>query len=541
MFITQLRLQNFKRFSDLTIDLNRQNQSKPYKLVLLIGANGSGKSSVFDAFEYISSYSKDFSKQNQDYYRKNLDKSCFVSIKTDTDSFSLSDEETPFIGIESAFYGRSSLRQLPQLTRTALGQGSLDIEKDSDRPKLFIERDLRFENDLDRITGLILRDFFRGEAGNKEIKAKYIKPINQALERIFGENTKTTPRLLEIIPPLEQNVAKITFSKGSSEIHYNLLSSGEKEVFNILINLLTRRQYYQDTIYFFDELDLHLNTSLQETLLKEITENWIPENSQLWVASHSLGFIKYANDSPHAAVIDFDNYDFDDERTLFPSPKNEIALYEVAIPEKMLGQILSGKKIIICENQNDDKYNLLGLKNHIFVGVSNNYAVFNTIKKDPTFYGLRDRDFLTDGEIKKIREIYPNYFILKYSNFENYLYHPDNIAQLNPKGFDKEAYLNEIIKQKNQRLLHIVKGIESARKTYEEIKDSRLQIQDKEEREINENTILADLETNELERFYKFYDMKKQFDKRMLEKLQLSKEKLVQTTWFKTQISALLQ
>ncbi|MCU0390613.1 MAG: hypothetical protein MUE81_05810 [Thermoflexibacter sp.] len=240
-------------------------------------------------------------------------------------------------------------------------------------------------------------------------------------------------------------------------------------------------------------------------------------------------------------MIDFDNYDFDDERTLFPSPKNEIALYEVAIPEKMLGQILSGKKIIICENQNDDKYNLLGLKNHIFVGVSNNYAVFNTIKKDPTFYGLRDRDFLTDDEIKKIKEIYPNYFILKYLNFENYLYHPDNIAQLNPKGFDKEAYLNEIIKQKNQRLLHIVKGIESARKTYEEIKDSRLQIQDKEEREINENTILADLETNELERFYKFYDMKKQFDKRMLEKLQLSKEKLVQTAWFKTQISALLQ
>ena len=56
-----------------------------------------------------------------------------------------------------------------------------------------------------------------------------------------------------------------------------------------------------------DELDLHLNTQLQYNLLKEITENWIPENCQLWTASHSLGFIDYANGSEMAAIIDFDD------------------------------------------------------------------------------------------------------------------------------------------------------------------------------------------------------------------------------------------
>ena len=47
MRITKVELKNFKRFTDLTID----GIPTDAKLVLLIGSNGSGKSSVFDAFE----------------------------------------------------------------------------------------------------------------------------------------------------------------------------------------------------------------------------------------------------------------------------------------------------------------------------------------------------------------------------------------------------------------------------------------------------------------------------------------------------------
>ena len=59
MFINKLQLKNFKRFTDLTVDLapqppkgvaNQEDENLP-KLVLLIGANGSGKSCIFDAFE----------------------------------------------------------------------------------------------------------------------------------------------------------------------------------------------------------------------------------------------------------------------------------------------------------------------------------------------------------------------------------------------------------------------------------------------------------------------------------------------------------
>jgi len=50
MRITRLQLKNFKRFTDLTIE----SIPKEAKLVLLIGSNGSGKSSIFDAFNSLA-------------------------------------------------------------------------------------------------------------------------------------------------------------------------------------------------------------------------------------------------------------------------------------------------------------------------------------------------------------------------------------------------------------------------------------------------------------------------------------------------------
>lgn len=47
MRIKKIRLKAFKRFDDLTIDLG----TNPRKIVALVGPNGCGKSSIFDAFE----------------------------------------------------------------------------------------------------------------------------------------------------------------------------------------------------------------------------------------------------------------------------------------------------------------------------------------------------------------------------------------------------------------------------------------------------------------------------------------------------------
>lgn len=216
------------------------------------------------------------------------------------------------------FYGRSSLRQVSRLTRTTLEAAkSYDLANNSDRPLTYIDRDERLENDLEEITRSILQEFYQSDRARSEIIKTYVDPINQALERIFESEAPIIPQLVSIIPPLDGKVADVRFKKGNSKFGYDLLSNGEKQVFNVLVNLLSRQKYYQNTIYFVDELDLHLNTRLQYNLLKEVTEQWIPDNCQLWTASHSYGFIDYAREVDHAAIIDFNSLDFDTNRCCF--------------------------------------------------------------------------------------------------------------------------------------------------------------------------------------------------------------------------------
>lgn len=542
MFIEKLELKNFKRFTDLTIDLT--NLENNPKLVLLIGTNGSGKSCVFDAFEAVSGHIKDSMKNifsnkefEIEYYKKAQEKNFEIALYYKNQLIVKRDEN----GIPNdpknifRFYGRSSLRQVPKLTRTGLGQENFNIENDSDRPKYYIERDFRFENDLEKMTEQVVSKVFDNPIDSKSLINKYISPINEAFDNIFNHNYTNKLKLIRITPPVDRKTGKIIFKKGQVNVSYDFLSSGEKEIFNILFNLLVRKELYQDTIYFFDELDLHLNTQLQYNLLKEITENWIPENCQIWTASHSLGFIKYAQEYQKGIVVDFDDLNFDVPQTIYAEPKENLDIYEVAVPKELLLNIFNDFKLIFCENQNDEYYNLFGFNKTIFVGTKDSRSVFINIKHNKKYFGLRDRDFLTNGEINRLKEKYKNYKILEYYCFENYLYHPDNIEELNLDGFDKTNYKKEITKQKNEVYDYIISDFKSARKSYEDFKTNELKADGDEE-----NTIIKDLKSNNFEKFYKYFSMKK-FNRRTLEKYNLTKQKLVKTKWFKSQIENIIK
>ena len=262
----------------------------------------------------------------------------------------------------------------------------------------------------------------------------------------------------------------------------------------------------------------------------------MPKNCQFWTASHALGFIEYANQSADAAVIDLDELNFDIPQTLVPMPKRTLDVYEVAVPKQLLATIFSDKEIIFCENQNDQYFNLLGLKGKIFVGVANNNAVFARVKGDTNVFGLRDRDFLTSKEIKHLEKHYPNYRILRFYNFENYMYHPDNLASLNLPNFNLDAYKKAIIEQKNEKVDYIISDFKRARTSYLELKEDKIQ-----DTKDGENSIITDLKSDDFDRFYSYFDMKNKFNKKIIEQLNLSKEALVSTVWFKNQIENILK
>jgi AAA15 family ATPase/GTPase len=170
----------------------------------------------------------------------------------------------------------------------------------------------------------------------------------------------------------------------------------------------------------------------------------------------------------------------------------------------------------------------------VFVGVKDALDVFLNVKRDNRYYSLRDRDFLSDTEIDRIQKRYPTHRILEYYDFENYIYHPDNITEVAPAGFDRQAYIEEITRQKNAKLLQIVAVLASSKNSYEEFKT------DESLRDKDYDGVIADFESQEFERFYKFFDMKDRFVKTYIDRFNLSKSTLVSTRWFKAKINQVL-
>ncbi len=547
MKITKLELKNFKRFDDLTIDLT--SLIEPAKLVLLIGTNGSGKSSVFDAFEVLNKLGREgLSKSDSYYYLKKESKDFNVTITTDglhNSNNSIIITLHPSNNLEKlkkqSFYGRASVRQIPRLTRTSLGQRNVSFENDTDRPQTYIDRDNRFENDIEKVASSILTDVFKGNISTEAIIESYINPINNSFENIFGTEENTRIKLISIKPPLEGKTAEILFQKGTSTIPYDFLSSGEKEIFNILLNLLTRKEYFQDTIYFLDEIDLHLNTQLQKNLLKEITENWIPENCQLWTASHSLGFIEYANEAEHAAIIDFDNLNFDVPQVITPSPKKNFDVFEIAVSKEFLSKVFEGKRIVFSENTDTSRYNNLNLNNTVFFVGKDKSDVFHKAKNSSAYDGLIDRDYLTDEEIIDLLRVYQNLFILNYYSIENYFYHPENLEEYYKsvgKDFFKDDYKKAIIREKESSKSQILIRFPRARDGYPFYREKENEKKLKAFR-FNDQNILQMIESPDFETFYKVFPAK-HFGTQISERQNLNKDNLAKTTWFKTKIEEVL-
>ena len=550
MRISKIQLTNFKRFSDLLID----NIPDASKLVLLIGTNGSGKSCLFDAFGFIDGTIKRDVAINEEYWnyfkkKTDVDVSVKITFENNVECLVSSGGFKQSKLTDTTFYGRTSFRQIPRLTRKYLGQsGQLDLEKDSDRPKFFIERDDRFENDIEKITEVILKDFFRSKQSNEQIREKYIDPINSALKNIFGSGNGTKLQLLEIIPPLEGKIAQITFQKGDSEFHYNYLSAGEKEVFNILINLLIRRPLYRDTIYFLDEIDLHLNTKIQFTLLKELTENWIPENCQFWTASHALGFIEYAKQSESASIIDFDDLDFDLPRMLTPEPKDNPDIYEIAVGKEFLPALFRQMNVYFVENKDRKYYAGIGVDNTVFVSGNDRNNVYHKVRTTD-YKGIVDRDFLSDDDITQIEECYPNLHILRYYSIENYMFHPDNLEEYYnsvKRPFNKAEYISQLTEAKNFEKDALIPTIGLKRTEYPYFGEPKyngnpLQHRFKNKNEHAEQSAMVGsfLNSNDFECYYKSLPMKSCCTQ-LPQRQNIPKSNLTKTNWFGSQITRLL-
>lgn len=517
MKITQVKLKGFKRFHDLTINL----ESPSKRIIALVGPNGCGKSSVFDAFEVKAAQTRGWKQGvNQSYFSKSAHSSDIEETYAANKAVQIKIEPENHTISKKSFHIRSSYRFTSRLNVTELKQKP-DILDDTVRPNTSIDIDHRLTDNYERLFSNWLDDLENSDKSGKQLKQEILNRINSILEKVLDIRISS---LGNITKP---NEGQLYFEKGKSKkFPYENLSSGEKEVIDILIDLVVKERHFDDTVYCIDEPELHISTAIQRKLLVEIFKI-IPNDCQLWIATHSIGFLRALQDElkNETSVIDFSNHDFDEQIVLIPMKQtrnNWKKVFATALED--LTGLVAPKTLIYCEGRidPDKKGDEAGLDAIVYNNIFENefhdayfvssggqtqpddhseitILILSKALRDINILILKDKDINSDKSdtSEEQREAWlresKNRRMLKRKEIENYLFDFEVIKKAYP-AVTQEQYtsviidcLNDDVKNKSGALkvlcapgnkmnksefkIHLSKHISSEMNTYKELRE----------------------------------------------------------------------
>ena len=340
MKVKSIHLSDFKRFTDLTVD----GLPATARLIVLLGPNGCGKSSLFEAFYQKAFEYRNLGRSNDpDYFwklpgehrRKNLNiKVQFHEANSD---------------LKKAFYVRTAYRNDADMNITGIKK--LQSVFEETRFQRLIDNDATASSNFQRLAANALERGFRREDRHKtlgEYQDETLGEIQDSMRRLFPDLI-----LNGLGNPLSDR--SFMFDKGmATRFLYKNLSGGEKSAFDLLLDLFVKRQEYDDTVFCIDEPEAHMNPRLQGKLLEELFRIAGP-NSQLWIATHAIGMMRKAlmlerDHSGEVIFLDFGNRDFDSKVVIKPSVPDR-AFWEnthsVALED--LASLVIPEKIVVCE------------------------------------------------------------------------------------------------------------------------------------------------------------------------------------------------
>lgn len=343
MQLQRVHLQNYKRFTDLTIT----GLPDTARLIVLAGPNGRGKSSLFDAFRsWHGMRSTGWGGETEYHVKKGTpfyDWEQQIQIELYQPYPDNHEQRKRAFYIRSAYRNDSEFR-IDRLERTGAMHEQPVVSRMIDDNKLVA---LNYRVVVSQtISGLFAET--DPTATVFEVRERLIGTVRDSVKSIFPDLTLTG-----IGSPLENG--NFYFTKGVSEnFPYSNLSGGEKAVFDLLLDLVLKRSFYDDTIYCIDEPESHLNTRVQAALLEEMLQ-LIPPHCQLWIASHSIGMMKYARDlkrqHPEEVVfLDFEDADFDKIAELRPVAVSRdfwSRTLNTALGD--LASLVAPERIVLCE------------------------------------------------------------------------------------------------------------------------------------------------------------------------------------------------
>ena len=337
--VSYVHIQKFKRFTDLRIGEIPESA----QLVVLVGPNGCGKSSIFDAILKWHREQTGLSHSGDTEYYDKTEVPGTVDIGLHSGSNPSRD----------SLYIRTAYRNDADFSSSRISAQPSPVENPGFHR--LIEDDKTVSGNYQRLLLDSMSTLYSEESKNKtggQIVDELVGDIQTSMVNIFGDLT-----LNAITGPLgsERGSGAFYFRKGTVDSYnYKNLSGGEKAAFDLILDIHIKKAYFENAIYCIDEIESHLHTKVQGALLKEL-RRIVPDASQLWVTTHSLGVLRAAQEmeatSPGSVcLINFDGADPDVSGEIASTRIDRVAWEKMlSITLDDLSNQVAPKFIVVCE------------------------------------------------------------------------------------------------------------------------------------------------------------------------------------------------
>ena len=424
----------FKRFGSLEI----QGLGVDVELVVMLGPNGTGKSSVFDAF-------LEWARAQGKRRRNNFSNDYFDS---ETGTFG-----RPEVFLHDNGTSESSEQLGPLVHVRTAHRNTPDVLANSIQK----QEDFRRRNPLDR---MVETDAALGEHYQRLV-ARFL-PVLSNLES--GDAVRDLENARAMLAPVQDSLTRVLphlrfaglgdptsggsfyFTRDAARgFRYENLSGGEKAVFDLLLDVHIAATELGTPLICLDEPEIHLNPAVQATVLTELMR-LLPNGSQLWIATHSVGMIRRAFDISAAepgrvAFLNFGQVKGPaPDVQLEPSqPSGQLLREAMSVALDDLARLLAPEVLVICEgSQVSDRvpvwderiYRQIFRDLHPRVEFKSSGGkgeleraaqIASVIATGTRLVKLRDRDDLTPENRTRLLAGDPNLRVLERHSLESYL------------------------------------------------------------------------------------------------------------------------
>ena len=260
------------------------------------------------------------------------------------------------------------------------------------------------------------------------------------------------------------------FDKGTNrELSYENLSSGEKASLDLILDIIVAKVEFNDTVFCIDEPEAHIHTKLQGPLLEQLYK-LIPCNSQLWIATHSIGMVRKARDlwrkdKNSVVFLDFGKDDFDKPVKLKPTqPDSDFwaRVYEIALGD--LAELVLTERTVFCESKGVDsecyqnifksrypdlRFVPLEDKGNVIKTVKASNLALGKIAKSAMVIGIVDQDDATPEDVKRRKK--EGIRTLSRRTIESFLLDDEVLTKL-CQDYDKSDKVNDLLAAKQEAL-----------------------------------------------------------------------------------------